>query len=183
MAGVKNSLIGALPELTFSLGELQAIAKKEGIEFRVADYGGLRTQSDTTQIMQYRDADWNAAIKKDPGLKTRTTKEKWRPIAQWGTSMHNYGAAFDVLITAYPKGKSGLWALNWLADHAEQVGLVNGRSFGDPPHFEIPGGLETARRRWKEESGTSVFGFASPAALSSLAVIALAILFYFLVLR
>lgn len=186
---VGTSLTGALPELLFALDELRAKAKAQGIEFTTADFGGLRTQADTALIMKYRDDDWNAAVKADPSLARRTTKEAWRPIAKWGNSMHNYGAAFDVRITAYPKGKSGLWALNWLADTAPEVDLVAGRDFvnapADPPHFELRGGLSLAKKRWAEEhKGSTIFsGFTTAGTVSVLAILFFAVVLYFLVIR
>lgn len=147
---VGTNLSDALPELLGKLEQLRMLAEREGIGFEIADYGGLRTESDTLRILRYRDDDWNAAVKADPALLRRTSKEKWRPIAQWGSSMHNYGAAFDVRITKNPPKKSGLQSLSRLVELARTVGLKPGADFGDPPHFELPIGLAGARKRWEE---------------------------------
>lgn len=195
-----TSLVGALPELLVRLDNLRTVASQEGIEFDVADFGGLRSQADTALIMQYRDNDWNAAVRADPTLAKRTTKEKWRAIAPWGNSMHNYGAAFDVKIRKAPKGKSNLWALNRLIELGKQVGLDNGQSYDDPGHFQLRMTLAQAAAEWKKQNPTSsIFGqvkevasnivsdakkgTASPAVISVLAIVFFATLFYFLVIR
>jgi hypothetical protein len=156
-----NSVTGARPELLNAIAALRAVIAQEhpSIKWEVADYGGLRTQADTAQILQYRDNDWAAELKRDPTLKLRTTKEAWRPISPWGSSMHNYGAAFDVVITGTPAGMSRLAALNIVKDYADVVGLVDGRNFShpDPPHFELPGGLAAARLAWEKMTGTKIF--------------------------
>ena len=160
-----NSVNGALPALVFAIGELQARIRPLGIAWQVADYGGLRTQSDTVKILAFRDADWNAAVKRDPSLVQRTTKEQWRKISPWGRSMHNYGAAFDVEIVSSPPGMSRLAALNIVLDAGVDLGLVSGRSFGDPPHLELafpgasPGAsaLAAAKAEWRSLNGTAFF--------------------------
>lgn len=160
-----TSLVGALPALVFAKNELHAIVLRKGITFQVADYGGLRTRADTTEILKYRDDDWKVAIKADPSLLQRTTKHEWRKIAPWGRSMHNYGAAFDVQIVGTPPGMSRLAAMNIVHDEAEGLGLRSGRDFGDPPHLELaftdaPRGaraLAAAREEWHKLNGTDIF--------------------------
>src|SRR5690349_7430810 len=52
------ALARALPQLVAAEQRLRALAEREGITYNVADFGGLRTQADTTLILQYRDADY-----------------------------------------------------------------------------------------------------------------------------
>lgn len=154
-----SMLNGARPELLAAVSALAAVVAQEhpGLEFDVADFGGMRSEADTAKILTYRDNDWDAAVRADPTLPRRTTKHAWRPIAPWGNSMHNYGAAFDVQITKAPAGMSRLAALNIVKDYAPVIGLVDGRDFGDGPHFELPGGLAAARAAWLKQTGTKVF--------------------------
>lgn len=151
-----TSLVGARPELTKALTALHAIAAQAGITFEVAAYGGLRTKADTALILDYRAADFAKAVKRGE-VSANTDINKWRPISPWGKSMHNYGAAFDVVVREAPPGMSRLAALNFLKDQADAIGLVDGRQFGDGPHFELPGGLAAARAAWMKLSGTNFF--------------------------
>jgi hypothetical protein len=180
-----TSLEGARPELLAALDALRAIADQQGVKFRIADFGGLRTAADTSLILGYRDADWAAAVRANPTLAKTTTKEKWRPIAPWGASMHNYGAAFDVVVTEAPAGWSKLAALNFLKDQSDAIGLVDGRDFGDGPHFELPGGLAAAKAAWQKMTGTSFFqSLSESTSVLSLGLIAtFAVVVYFLVIR
>jgi hypothetical protein len=160
-----RSITGALPALVFAYGELQAQMRPKGITFQIADFGGLRTQADTALIMRYRDDEWALYKKNNPTKAAQTTKEKWRPIAPWGKSMHNYGAAFDVEVVGTPAGMSRLEALNIIHDAGEKLGLNSGRDFGDPPHLELrfpgapPGAaaLAAAKAEWRKENGTDFF--------------------------
>lgn len=142
-------IVQALPELLEAEAKLRAEAAKLGITYGIAAFGGVRTQSDTTRILKYRDDDWAVAVRRDPGLAKRTTKEKWRPIAPFGSSFHNYGAAFDLEIISAPPGRSKQWAHDELDKIAPRVGLRTGDSFNDEPHFELPITLAEAKRRWE----------------------------------
>lgn len=156
MTRVGASLVGARPEIVAAVDALRTIAAQRGIEFDIAEYGGLRTQADTTRILQYRAADYAVAVQKGEIPKGYDIN-KFRPIAQWGKSMHNYGAAFDVIVTKKPANMTGLQALNYLKDQAPKLGLVDGRDFGDGPHFELPGGLDAAKAAWYKMTGTRFF--------------------------
>ena len=154
------SLAGENPDLTAALEKLRAKASLEGIEFDTADFGGVRTEADTTRILKYRDDDYAVYVrnlkKAQPG-KTPIAKTTWRPINQWGTSMHNFGAARDVKITRYPSSFSKSQALERLGALAPSVGLrwgglfkqPNGKPRPDPPHMQLPITLVEARRRWE----------------------------------
>jgi hypothetical protein len=80
----------------------------------------------------------------------------FRPIAPYGQSYHNYGAAFDVWVLSVPEGKTQAWGLLMLQNAAAAVGLRSGVSFGDPPHFELPITLADARARWQAATGQVV---------------------------
>jgi hypothetical protein len=162
-----RSIAGALPELVFNYGELQARALSKRIAWQIADYGGLRTRADTSLILKYRDDDWRAWTKTNPSKAAQTSKEEWRPISAWGFSMHNYGAAFDVEIVTAPAGMSKLAALNMVLDDGVALGMASGRDFGraDPPHLELrfagtvpgPTALVAAKAEWQRLNGTDFF--------------------------
>lgn len=154
-----RSLDGARPELLTAEAALRAVVAQEhpGLLWQIADYGGMRNEEYTKTILQDRVNDWAVAIRHDPSLPKRTTMERWRKIAPFGHSMHNYGAAFDVEVIGTQRGISGLQALNILKDYAPVVGLIDGRDFGDPPHFELPGGLDAAKAAWEKQTGTKIF--------------------------
>lgn len=139
------SLAGILPELRDAEAKLRQLASENGITYSIADFGGIRSESDTTRILRYRDNDYAvyvAAMKRQN--KTPITKELWRPIAPFGGSMHNFGAAFDVSIIT-----GNLQALGALAPKA---GLKWGGTFvhrKDYPHFELPISLNDAKAKWE----------------------------------
>lgn len=145
-------IASALPELLAAERALRVKADALGIEYRVADFGGLRTEADTNRILGYRKADYAAAVKKDPKV-AKIPIETWRPIAPFGSSYHNYGAAFDVRITKRPAGVSESAALAKLGALAPSVGLRWGGTFSakrsDPPHFELAISLADAKARWQ----------------------------------
>lgn len=149
---MKYTLDGELKELTLAIEELRALAFADGIEFDTADFGGVRTQADTTKIMKYRDDDYEVyvkTLKRSHPDKTPTAKEIWRPIAPFGSSMHNYGAARDLKITKRPEAMSEAEAYRRLGSHAPECGLRWGGTFSrkvDPPHFELDITLNEARR-------------------------------------
>lgn len=157
---VRNSIDGALPQLITRESMLRTRANALGIDYRIADYGGLRTQTDTVLIMGYRAADYAVAIASDPSV-ARIPINEWRPIAPFGSSMHNYGAAFDVLITKTPAGMSASSALSKLKALAPSIGLRSNVP-NDPPHFELPLSLDEARRAWGDRTpGVAVVNVAA----------------------
>lgn len=140
------SLAGVLPELVVAHDKLQTLWTARGHQpFSIADYGGIRSESDTTRIMKYRDDDYAVYVAecKRKGITPRD-KYTWRPIAPFGGSMHNYGAAFDAAV--HDGSLSELGAL------APQAGLRWGGTFvtrKDFPHFELPITVTAARDRWE----------------------------------
>jgi hypothetical protein len=147
MATISNTL----PELQAAEKKLRAAAAARGVEYVIADFGGLRSQADTTRILNYRAADYAAAVKANPDT-ARTPITKWRPIAPFGQSYHNYGAAFDVLVTKHPAGVNGYAVLGQLAPAAglRWGGSPEFTASGkvDTPHFELPISLASARIKW-----------------------------------
>lgn len=149
------TLIGELPELTTAIETLRKVALADGIEFVTADFGGVRTLADTTKILKYRDDDYAVYLKNLAKLfpqRPPTPKEIWRPIAPFGSSMHNYGAARDVKITVKPSSMTEAEALRRLGSHAPDCGLRWGGTFRvkvDMPHFELPLRLSDARARYE----------------------------------
>lgn len=141
------TLTNTLPELQQAEARLRAAAAARGISYVIADYGALRSQADTAKILQYRAQDYAAAVRVNPDT-ARTPITRWRPIAPFGSSYHNYGAAFDILVTGHPPGVNGYSVLGALAP---QLGLRWGGTNPtkvDPPHFELPISLTAARIKW-----------------------------------
>lgn len=148
---VRNSLTGALPQLLTAERALHAAANALGIDYRIADFGGVRTYADTVLIMGYRAADYAAAVAANPSIASVAINE-WRPIADFGTSRHNYGGAFDILITKTPQGMTTSAALAKLKSLAPSVGLRSNVP-NDPPHFELPISFDELRRLWGKSPG------------------------------
>mgnify|MGYP001580514253 CR=1 FL=1 len=148
------TLHGEDPELTAKIEELRALALLDGIQFDTAPFGGVRTEADTVRILKYRDDDYakyEAACAAQSPPRAPTEKALWRPIAPFGLSMHNYGAARDVKIVKKPDSFSEAEALRRLGSLAPQCRLRWGGTFQkkiDPPHFQLPITLSAANARW-----------------------------------
>jgi hypothetical protein len=145
-----SSLAGVLPELVIAHDRLTQALTDRGISVTIANYGGLRTQADTTKILTYRTNDYQhdlAAGLIHPSLSI----DEYRPIAPFGSSYHNYGAAFDLQVTGTPSGVSSYHALEIAGQLAPSLGLRwgGGPDFPanrkDPPHFELAIPLSEAR--------------------------------------
>lgn len=145
--------LAALPDLDDAIATLEQLAAARGILFRVANEGGYRTEADTARILAYREAEYAiyAARERTAG-RSPLAINKWRPIAPFGSSYHNYGAARDLEITARPSTLTADDALEVLGSLAPGAGLRWGGSFGDPPHFELPISLDAAAAAWAEYS-------------------------------
>ena len=145
------TLTNTLPELQQAEARLRAAAAARGVTYVIADFGGLRSQADTARILQYRAQDYAAAVRARPDT-ANTPITKWRPIAPFGSSYHNYGAAFDVLVTGHPAGVNGYSVLGQLAPAAglRWGGSPEFTASGkvDIPHFELPISLVAARIKW-----------------------------------
>lgn len=141
---IPSALQGALPETITAWGALEAAALAQGIVFTLNDFGGIRSEADTTLILSYRQADYAAALAADT-IPVDTTINQFRPIAPYGSSYHDYGAAFDVTATGpMADPQSALGAL------APSCGLVWGGTFGNPdlPHFQLNFSLAAVKAMW-----------------------------------
>lgn len=156
------TLAGTLPELQSAFSQLSSIGAAHGITIGVADFGGERSQADTTQILAYRQNDYNADVKAGR-VSSDTTLQAYRPINAFGTSWHNYGAAFDVAIVSRPSGMSDYDAKKFLGQFAPSVGLRWGGLFknADPPHFELAISLADAKARYAALGNGSVQSLAT----------------------
>lgn len=133
-----TTLTGTLPALQDAFSQLSDYAAGQGITIGVADFGGYRTQADTTQILQYRQDDYNAAVRAGT-IPSTMSLGAFRPIAPFGKSFHDFGAAFDVAIVARPSSLSVAEAEALLGAYAPSIGLRWGGAFSnpDPDHFEL----------------------------------------------
>lgn len=139
-----SALQGALPETVAAWNALESAAMAQGIIFTLNDFGGVRTPADTALILQYRETDYAAALAADT-IPADTTISQFRPIAPYGQSYHDYGAAFDVTAQgpmADPQGALGALA--------PSCGLRWGGTFTNPdePHFELALSLPAVRAMW-----------------------------------
>jgi D-alanyl-D-alanine carboxypeptidase-like protein len=145
-----TTLNGALPETVAAFNALSDYAASQGMSVDVANFGGVRTLADTNQILGYRQADYTAALNAGQ-IRPDTTLQQFRPIAPFGSSFHNYGAAFDVIVSGRPSTLSYDQAVALLGRYAPSIGLRWGGLFRnpDPPHFELAITLADAQARYK----------------------------------
>lgn len=127
---------GMLPQTLAAYDAIRSALQAHGYTVSLADFGGFRTQADTELILSYRLADYNAAVRAGK-ISPDTTLQQFRPIAPYGSSYHDYGAAFDLSASSA--------ALNLAGQLAPSYGLKWGKSFGDPAHFELNISLTDAR--------------------------------------
>lgn len=142
-----TALANALPETVASWNALEAAALSRGVTFRLNDFGGVRTQADTTLIEQYRQTDYNRALA-NGSIAADTTLNQFRPIAPWGHSFHNYGAAFDISPESRPADMSYDAAVKLLGSLAPSCGLKWPLPASDPAHFELNISLAAAAAKW-----------------------------------
>ena len=189
---MRSELRGALPALIASEEMLERKAAARGVRYVVARFGGVRSQADTLLILGYRKADYAVYLKnlaaKSPGA-APIPIERWRKIAPFGNSKHNYGAAFDATIVEVAGVKLDSKASIWKSDPARarrlvqqghdvldelapSCGLVSGDSFGDEPHFELPVSLATLRANWLALGGKPGVPLAVAGGVAVLAIVA-----------
>lgn len=148
------TLAGELPELTAAIEELRKLGRADGIEFDTANFGGVRSEADTVKILKYRDDDYAVYVRNlatSHPDRVPVAKEMWRPIAPFGSSFHNWGAARDVKIIQRPASFSEAEALRRLGSYATECGLTWGGTFKrkvDPPHFQLNCTLAEAQAKW-----------------------------------
>lgn len=164
---------GALPQTQQAYANLSSALVSRGISITVAPYGGVRTEADTNEILQFRQNDYNH----DHGLPADTvtdvdTLNAYRPIAPYGESFHNYGAAFDILITGRPSGMTLEGAYSVAGSVAPSVGLRWGGTFPNPDirHFELDESLADASSQYSAMTGgaqlpPNIAGFSLPSFL------------------
>lgn len=173
------TLAGERPALTAAMTQLEQLAAAVGIAFATADYGGVRTEADTVTILRYRDDDYAVAQRQAAASGTVLPPiAQWRPIAPFGSSYHNYGAARDVRPVRWPQGMTESGALARLgaivATHPE-LGLRWGGTFPqgkkDPAHFELAITLADARTQWEAANKTANTALASGGAAVAVLII------------
>jgi uncharacterized protein YaaQ len=125
-----------LPQTLAAYDAIRAALAGHGYTVSLADFGGFRTQADTTLILEYRQEDYNAAVAAGK-ISPDTTLQQFRAIAPYGSSYHDYGAAFDL------SGPSA--ALKLAGQLAPSYGLRWPLPTRDPAHFELDMTLEDAR--------------------------------------
>jgi hypothetical protein len=178
---MKLALRGALPELQRAEVVLSQLAAAEGIAYTIADFGGVRSQADTTRILGYRTVDYAAYVAalraRNPDA-TPVAPSVFRPISTFGLSMHNWGAAFDVAVTAHPATMTTAQALTRLQQLAPRAGLRSGITFPkpDPPHMELPISLAEAKRRFQALGGVAGVPLQTIAASAALVLLTAGVL-------
>jgi hypothetical protein len=154
----------ALPDLVARWNATVADAAAEGIVVEIADFGGYRTESDTALILKYKQQDYDAYAQAAlaAGHTPLPITGPWddgsaRPIAPYGSSYHDFGAARDFTISHYPKelGMSYADAVRRVQELAESNGLRSGHDFGDDAHLELPVTLDVARQMWADYQASS----------------------------
>lgn len=169
----------ALPETRAAFDQLGQLAADAGISFAFADkqYAGVRTEADTTAILRARQDDYSAYLRAfkrtHPNGTPLSIFQAWdggkpRPIAPWGSSFHDFGAAFDIVPVSWPKGLTYDSAAAKLGALAPQVGLRWGGTWPgnkvDPRHFELAISLADAKARWEAFTGDQGDGSSSSSA-------------------
>lgn len=172
----ESALAHHLPEFRARELKLRGLAAAEGLQYGVADFGGLRTEADTAQALHYRDLDYAAYVArtKKAGRVPLPITGAWddgkpRPIQAFGKSFHNYGAAADIVPTVVPAGMTFSSAQNRLGQLAGKAGLVWGGLWAgdsyDPRHIQLATGLAQVRDMWNQyQSGGPVTAPQAPGA-------------------
>jgi hypothetical protein len=152
-------LSGVLPELLEKERALRLEAATVGIVYVIPPFGGLRTERDQAQLLQWR-ADSVANARRDgfttsdgrflpPGEAAATAASY--PVAPIDQTFHAQGAAFDIRITAHNEAHDDS-AYRRVAHIGRGLGLRPGYFFSksDPFHFELPIPHEEAVSRFRD---------------------------------
>lgn len=150
-----GSLDQTLPEIQFAYGEIQQTLGGEGITVQINDYGGFRTPADTSEILAYRATDYATALAAGK-IPATLSLDAYRPIAPYGESYHDYGAALDLSPLAYPSSMTWGEAMDAIAQAATAAGLVQPLPSSDPAHFQLPLSLAAAQAEWNQYYGSGV---------------------------
>lgn len=144
-------ITNALPELKRAEMMLRGFATQRGIVYELPDYAGLRTQSDTTQLIRWRDEAVTKA-RKDAEAKRKTqggtpvqvklagdvaANRAFYRVSPYGVGYHGIGGAFDVRITKVPAGMTVEDGYKYLGGFASTCGLTWGGVFKDNPSTSI----------------------------------------------
>lgn len=167
--------LDALPQMAQLWDELVQTLSAQGIAIDVADWGGYRTAADTAAILNIRQQEYDRYVAAGGTLPITgawSDGARW-PIAPYGRSYHDYGAARDIKVVSAPAGMSGLAVTAAIDEAAESVGLRTGASFGDPLHVELPITLAEAQAAWAQSGGAS--SSSSSSTVAAFLVIAAAI--------
>lgn len=162
--------LDALPALVTAVNNLNALVAGYGISSTIADFGGTRTQNDTTTILAYRDQDY-ATYKANGGTLSLSA---FRPIAPWGKSYHDFGAARDLVFSGNGY-MTDADAQNIAGELAADVGLKWGGFFAnaDPAHFELNESLAQAQQDWSTYTGGTMLPHDdAPSGLLTIALVA-----------
>jgi hypothetical protein len=173
----RPELRGALPALQRADDRLTALARQRGITYGIADFGGVRSEADTTRILNYRDVDYRAyvaALKKSKPLAVPVSIDRFRPISPFGVSFHNWGGSFDVKILSHPATMTAAQALVVLQQLAPTAGLVSGATFPKPdaPHMQLPITLAEAKRQFQALGGRAGVPLAYTAGAAGVLIVA-----------
>lgn len=143
---------GMLPQTLAALNAMTVWLSNQGVSVTLADFGGFRTEADTTLILDYRQNDYAADVAAGR-IPATLSIDRYRPIAPYGDSYHDYGAAFDLIPTpnaGQPAGMTYSKILNLAGNHAGALGLTWGGTFSnpDPRHFQLQGSLDDMRAKY-----------------------------------
>lgn len=131
----------------------QTLETQFGISIGIAEYGGFRVLEDLEEILAFRSSEFEKAVAAGE-ISASTDINAWRPIAPYGHSFHNYGAAFDIRVKA--GGGAGYTDEQVFAiagTFAPALGLRWGGTFPNPDddHFELNVSLAQARSMFASE--------------------------------
>lgn len=136
-------ILTALPELKDKETQFRAAMDQIGYAYDLPDYGGVRTEAQQKQLVQWRD---EAVARGEP----------YYDVAPPGTGFHPYGGAFDITITTPANPTDNEYGT--AAEVGVSVGLRPGYFFSrpDPFHFELDLPLETVKQMWAAHTTTVV---------------------------
>ena len=120
-------------------------------------------------VLGYRDADY-ANYKANGGT---LTIQQFRPIAPWGKSYHDFGAARDLVFSGNGY-MSDADAQNIAGELAPDVGLKWGGLFTnpDPAHFQLDESLAQVQQEWSDYTGgTNLPHQDAPSGLATIALV------------
>lgn len=148
--------------------KLRADAAAIGIEYKIADFGGVRNLDIVNQLIAWRDE----AVARG---------EDYYRVAPFNKTKHALGSAFDIRVTKRPAGMSTSEAYAKLGALARPHGLIWGGTFSspaDPYHFESQLSLEKLSARWQEWVKSAAYPRMGFADWTVLVVIAVAFLLF-----